>query len=83
MPYITSVEQIGYERGVTVGEETGLEKGQRSLVLRLLGRKVGNLSDHTLDRIQALSIHQLEALGEALLDFGAIADLTAWLDRSG
>lgn len=81
MPYITSVEQIGYDRGLQAGEEKGLEKGQRSLVLKLLTRKVGTLPDQAVDRIHQLSIAQLEALGEALLDFGSVDDLTAWLEN--
>jgi Domain of unknown function (DUF4351) len=31
------------------------------------------------DRITALSIEALEALGEALLDFTSLADLEQWL----
>jgi hypothetical protein len=31
-----------------------------------------------LKRIETLSLEQLENLGEALLDFQAIADLEAW-----
>ncbi len=79
MPYITSVEQIGYDRGLQAGEE----KGQRSLVINQLTRKVGSISDQTLDRVNALSSDQLESLGEALLDFGSIDDLAAWLENQG
>ena len=78
MPYITSVEEIGYDRGLQVGEESGVEKGQRSLILRLLNRKFGVLPDRTIDRINKLSLTRLESLGEALLDFSAIEDLTTW-----
>ncbi|MGI0493963.1 DUF4351 domain-containing protein [Alkalinema pantanalense CENA528] len=79
VPYISSVERIGYDRGLHEGEE----KGQRSLILRLLSRKVGVIDEHTLDRINALSIDQLESLGEALLDFGSIDDLANWLNHQG
>jgi hypothetical protein len=78
MPYITSVEEIGYDRGVRFGEETG----RRSLILRLLTRKVGLIDDQTNDRISNLSIVKLESLGEALLDFRSIDDLTTWLQES-
>jgi Domain of unknown function (DUF4351) len=74
VPYITSVERIGYDRGI----QESLSR-ERSLILRLLTRKIGSISDLTLDRINKLSIEQLESLGEALLDFGAIDDLTSWL----
>lgn len=69
MPYITSVEEIGYERG------------ERSLILRLLNRKFGVLPNRTIDRINKLSITHLDSLGEALLDFSTIEDLTTWLDN--
>ena len=84
MPYITSVEEIGYDRGLSDGEASGKLKGQiegeRSLILRLLDRKLGVLPDRTIDRINKLSITRLESLGEALLDFSAIEDLTTWLE---
>ena len=72
MPYITSVEVIGYDRG--------LEQGERSLVLRQLGHKFGELSVSTSDRTSTLSIRRIEALSKALLDFSAIEDLTTWLE---
>jgi Domain of unknown function (DUF4351) len=34
---------------------------------------------YNLDQVQALALPQLEALGEALLDFAALNDLTEWL----
>lgn len=74
MPYVTSVEQIGYDRGI----QESLER-ERSLILRLLNRKVGSIDNRTLNRINALTIEQLESLGEALLDFGSIDDLDNWL----
>ena len=72
MPYITSVEQIGYERG--------LEQGERSIILRLLTRRFRHLNDRTIACISTLSITQLESLSDALLDFSAIEDLTTWLE---
>nr|WP_242041860.1 DUF4351 domain-containing protein [Alkalinema sp. FACHB-956] len=59
------------------------ERGERSILLRQLNRKFGALDDRTLDRINVLAIEQLESLGEALLDFGSIEDLTTWLDNQG
>jgi hypothetical protein len=79
MPYVTSVEQIGYDRGLHVGEETGVEKGQRSLVSLLLEQKVGELSDRLNDQVSRLSPEQLKALAIALLRFESIDDLTNWL----
>jgi predicted DNA-binding ribbon-helix-helix protein len=78
MPYITSVEQIGIEKG----ERIGIEKGKRSLILHLLTRRVGEEVPAALSaQIEALPLDQLEALGEALLDFTSFTDLQAWLSQ--
>lgn len=75
MPYITSVEEIGFERG----HQAGRQEGERLLILRLLVRRVGVLPAEVQSRVESLPLEQLEALGEALLDFTSIADLEAWL----
>jgi predicted transposase YdaD len=51
---------------------------ERSLILRLFTRQVGELPEDVRLRIETLSLEQLENLGEALLEFAAIADLEAW-----
>ena len=104
MRYITSVEQIGYDRGVEAEAERSRElileaqerlleaqrssqerllEAQRSLLVRQLNRKVGAMPVSLVDRINNLPIEQLESLGEALLDFGSIDDLTDWLEAQG
>ena len=60
------------------GRQEGRQEAGRSLILRLLTRQVGDLPEALRSRISSLSIEQLENLGEALLDFGAIADLEDW-----
>jgi predicted transposase YdaD len=61
------------------GEARGRQEGERSLVLRLLARSVGSIPDLFVTQIHILSLDQLESLGEALLDFTALADLETWL----
>ncbi|BAY78580.1 hypothetical protein NIES25_50550 [Nostoc linckia NIES-25] len=56
------------------------EEGERSLIYRLLARRVGELPQDVRDRIATLNLEQLENLGEALLDFTSMADLHAWLE---
>lgn len=77
MPYVTSIERMGIEQGL----EQGLER-QRSLILRLVTRRVGLVPKDLADRIQILPIAQLETLAEDLLDFKGIDDLTAWFDQN-
>jgi len=65
------------------GMQQGAEREARSLVLRLLNRRIGALPESVRSRINALSLHQLESLGEALLDFASLSDLEAWLVEQG
>ncbi len=61
--------------------QEGNKQGEQRLIIRLLNRRFGEIDSSTIERVQGLSIEQLEALGEALLDFSAISDLEAWLNQ--
>ncbi len=74
MRYVTIGERIGYERGK--------QEGEQHLILRLLQRRVGELSPQLQESIQSLSLNQLENLSEALLDFTAMEDLLNWLQTN-
>jgi predicted transposase YdaD len=63
--------------------EEGRQEGEATVTFRLLNRRCGPLSDATTARIKALPLEQLEALAEAVLDFGGPADLAAWLAEHG
>jgi predicted transposase YdaD len=75
-------ERIGEQRGRQEGEQRGRQAEGRSLILKQLTRRVGTLSPETIAQIEALSLDQLEALGEALLDFTEANDLVNWLDQN-
>jgi len=79
MRYVTTGERIGYERGKEEGRQEGRQEGEQAVILKLLRRRLGELSPVTQQRIQSLSASQLETLGEALLDFTTMADLLNWL----
>jgi predicted transposase/invertase (TIGR01784 family) len=75
----------GRTEGQIEGEAKGLERGlqqERTLVMRLLSRKLGNITPELQLQVNGLPIDQVEALGEALLDFTQIGDLLNWLARS-
>jgi predicted transposase/invertase (TIGR01784 family) len=76
-------EREGIMQIVTSWMEQGIAEGRteeaRSLVLRLLARRVGTLPATVEAQVQALALPELEALGEALLDFSEFAELTNWL----
>ncbi|AFY93851.1 DUF4351 domain-containing protein [Chamaesiphon minutus] len=68
--------QAAEERGEVKGRQ---DEGQ-SLILRLLNRRVGNVPAEVELKVKALSLAQLEELGDALLDFAQFGDLVDWLD---
>ena len=77
-------EEIAAMLGLTDMRETrvyqeGREEEAKSLILRLLNRKLGELPEDLQAQVSQLPLATLEALGEALFDFGEMADLQAWL----
>jgi Domain of unknown function (DUF4351) len=82
MLYITSVEGIGgYEggrRGTPIAHFPITPAKSRSITL--LQQKVGQLPNALTDRINALSLKQLEGLAITLLNFEKIEDLSRWLE---
>jgi predicted transposase YdaD len=78
-PWYREILQEGRQGGIEEGRQEGRQEGEQSLILRLLSRRIGELSPEMRSQIQALSIFQLESLGEALLDFSAPSDLDEWL----
>ncbi len=74
-----------YQDACAEGEERGRQEGlkrEQALILRLLARRIGNVTPAKQAQVQALSLNQLEALGEALLDFSKPADLVDWLRQN-
>ncbi|PHJ64501.1 hypothetical protein VF03_28840 [Nostoc linckia z2] len=70
----------GEQRGEQRGREEGRKVEGQLLIVRQLTRRVGELPQEVIEQIQSLSLEQLENLGEALLDFQAIADLETWFN---
>ncbi len=66
-------------KGKAQGRAEGIKEGEVSLVLRQLKRRIGEIKSEDETLIIRLSVEQLEALGEALLDFSSQDDLSAWL----
>jgi Domain of unknown function (DUF4351) len=63
-------------------EQRGMQQGlqrERSLVLRLLNRRVGMMPEDLETQISSLALDELGSLGNALLDFASLSDLQRWL----
>ncbi len=74
-------ESVIYQDIVATATAKGIKEGEVSMVLRQLKRRLGQIEPEDENRINQLSVEQLEALGEALLDFSNRDDLLAWLDN--
>ncbi|NEQ65023.1 MAG: Rpn family recombination-promoting nuclease/putative transposase [Symploca sp. SIO2D2] len=85
---LQNVVETSRQEGVEEGREQGRQEErlqsierQRSLILKLLSRKLGDIPDSLKVQIAQLSLTSLEALGETLFDFENEEDLRQWLNR--
>ncbi|MEQ8753351.1 MAG: DUF4351 domain-containing protein [Coleofasciculus sp. G1-WW12-02] len=62
-------------------EQEQRREGQVALITRQLKRRLGEVEPSLMERIRGLSIAQLEALAEALLDFSGVSDLVGWFEQ--
>jgi Domain of unknown function (DUF4351) len=69
----------GMEKGWMRGREIGRQEGASDILLRLLRRSAGQLTDRQEKRIRRLKLELFEELAEDLLDFSGPKDLKAWL----
>ena len=67
-----------YQEALAEGELMG----ERSLILRILTRKLGEIPQDLQRQLEDLSLSQLENLGEALLDFEEMQALVDWLNNA-
>ena len=70
-----------YEQDQERARQEGRKEGEQRVIIRFLNRRIGEIDSSLIERINGLSIEQLESLGEALLDFNSVADLEAWLNQ--
>lgn len=66
---------------ITTGERIGIEKGTLNMALRQLKHKFGLLEPETEQAIKELDLEQLEELSEALLDFKDKSQIAQWLSE--
>ena len=75
-------DSVIYQDIKAQGVKQGLQQGQAIIVLRQLKRRLGKIESEDETRINGLSVEQLEALGDALLDFSNRDDLLTWLAKN-
>ena len=77
MPYITSVERIGEERGKLIGIQMGRQEGEMMILTRLLQRRFGNLPAWATEKIAEADLSSLEAWSLRILDAPTIESVLA------
>ncbi len=69
-----------YQDARQEGRQEGRQNEAKTLLVRLLSKRFGKLTNRQEIEITALSIEKLEELGEVLLDFANATDLDKWLN---
>jgi hypothetical protein len=69
MPYITSVERIGYKRG------------ERAMLARLIAKKFSSQPDTEIPELEKLGADDLLELGEQILDFESLDQVRRWTEQ--
>ena len=67
--------QTFYEMVVQEGVEQGIEKGQRAMLLRLLGRRFGALPEQITARVAAAAPPDVERWFDRALDAASLDDV--------
>lgn len=67
-----------YQEGREEGREEGRQAEAKTLILRQLTRKFGDLPETLRNQVNQLSLTSLETLGEDLFDFADVSELEAW-----
>ena len=75
MPYVTSVERIGIERGIEQGIEQGIGRGEMILLRRMLRQRFGELPSAIEIRLNQASIADLELWGDRILEATTLTDI--------
>ena len=70
-----------FQAGEAQGEARGEARGERRMAVRFLSRQFGNLSPSLISQLNELSLEQIEALGDVMVNFISLEDLTHWLEQ--
>ena len=77
---LTPYFQIERQQALEEGVQQGVQQEAINLVLRLLTRKLGEFPVDLRDKVNQLSVEELENLAVDLLGFESVSDLEIWLN---
>ena len=79
MRYVTSVERIGYERGIKDGEISGQINGQIKILARQITKSFGLDIEKSFALLQKLNSDDLLEFSDMLFDFDSPEAVHRWM----
>ncbi|MBF0191599.1 MAG: cytosolic protein [Magnetococcales bacterium] len=77
MPYITSVERIGEERGRLMGIQIGRQEEAASMLLKLIRRKFGATPDWVTEKVKLANLELIETWSDNFVFANSVDDVFA------
>jgi len=77
MPFVTSVERIGREKGL----QQGLQQGSLSLLCRMIAKRFRVGVDTVRPMFEGLNAEAIEELGERFLDAESLDEMRRWAEE--
>lgn len=82
MPYVTTFEQIGIERGLQKGLQQGLQQGSCRQLMRVLHGRFGETPQELQNNLEKLSVEQLDLMMDQALFAQSLTDFIAAMPKT-
>ena len=77
MPYVTSVERIGIEKGM----QQGMQQGSMKLLVRQIAKRFQIKPDSVYSILVGLRTEEIEELGERFLEAESLDQIREWAEE--
>lgn len=85
MPYVTSVEKIGFQKGIQqgidLGRKQGIQHGETLAIARMVARKFGESMDEIRQLIGKLPPEKLEEITDQVFELDSFEEFRAWVKK--
>ena len=80
MEYVSSVERIGFDKGMEEGMQQGMQQGSLSLLCRQISRQFKVSMNTVRPMFEGLGTVEIEELGERLFDASSLEEIREWAE---
>jgi len=77
MPYITSIERLGFKRGI----QQGNQEGKSFIIAKQIAKKFKSPAETELSVLKNLKTDDLTELGELIFDFDSLEEVHEWINK--